>query len=79
MKPVKAPEKVKRMFAQGQTDLVDAQSRYKYSMVARCRKDGNFAPVTRMERTEESLSRVIFRCSLCDTEFEASEGDIYLR
>jgi len=72
MEPIKDIEKVKRMFVQGQTDLVDVQTGYKYSMVACCPKDGNFASVARIERAGQSLSKVIFRCTLCFTEFEAS-------
>ena len=79
MKPIKDTEKVKRMFAQGQPDLVDVQTGYKYSMVARCPKDGEFASVTRIERAGKSLSRVTFRCTSCFTEFEVSQDDIYIR
>ncbi|MFC1930565.1 hypothetical protein ACFLWE_01585 [Chloroflexota bacterium] len=79
MEPVKDTEKVKRMFLQGQLDLVDTQTGYKYSMVARCPKDGNFAPVARIERAEQSLSRVTFQCTSCFTEFEVGQDDIYVR
>ena len=70
MEPIKDDEKVKRMFAQGRSVLVDTQTGYKYSMVARCPKDGNFAPVA---------SRVTFQCASCFTEFEVSQDDIYVR
>ena len=79
MEPVKDTEKVKRMFAQGQPALVDAKTGYKYSMVARCPKDGGFASVARIERAGQSLSRVTFRCTSCFTEFEVSQDDIYIR
>lgn len=79
MEPVKDTEKVKTMFAQGQPALVDGQTGYKYSMVARCPKDGDFASVTRIERAGPSLSRVEFRCPSCFTEFEVSQEDIYIR
>ena len=79
MEPVKDIEKVKRMFAQGQTELVDAQTGYKYSMVSECPKDGSFASVARIEKAGQSLSKVTFRCTSCFTEFEAAQGDIYLR
>ena len=76
MKPIKDIEKVKRMFAQGQPDLVDVQTKYKYSMVAACPKDGNFSSVARIERAGQSLSKVTFRCTSCFTEFEVSQDDI---
>lgn len=79
MEPIKDIEKVKRMFIQGQSDLVDVQTKYKYSMAARCPKDSNFSSVARIERAGQSLSKVIFRCASCFTEFEVSQDDIYIR
>jgi hypothetical protein len=38
MEPVKDTERIKRMFAQVHTELVDTQTGYKYSMVALCPK-----------------------------------------
>ena len=79
MEPIKDNEKVKRMFVQGQPTLMDVQTGYKYSMVARCPKDGNFASVARIERAGESLSKVTFQCTSCSTQFEVSQEDIYIR
>ena len=79
MEPVRDIEKVKTMFAQGQPTIVDGETKYKYSMVARCPKDGDFASVTRIERAGECLSKVTFQCSSCFTEFEVSQDDIYIR
>lgn len=79
MEPFKDTEKVERMFAQGQPNLVDAQTGYKYSMVARCPKDSNFASVARIEKAGQSLSKVTFQCTSCFTQFEVSQGDIYVR
>ena len=79
MEPIKDMEKVKKMFEQGQTDLVDVQTGHKYSMVARCPRDGDFASVARIERAGQSLSKVTFRCTSCFTEFEAGQDDIYIR
>lgn len=79
MEPVKDTERVKRMFDQGQSTLPDAQTGYKYSMVARCLKDGNFSSVARIERAGESLSKVTFRCTSCLNDFEVGQDDIYIR
>ncbi len=78
MKPVKDREKVTSMFAQGQTDLVDPKTGYRYSMVARCPKDGSDASVARIEKERGSLSRVIFECTSCSAQFEAGQDDIYV-
>ena len=79
MEPIKDTDKVKRIFVQGQTEFVDVQTRYKYSMVARCPKDGDFASVARIEKAGQSLSKVTFRCTSCFTEFEVNQDDIYIR
>jgi len=78
MEPVKDDKRVKRMFAQGQPFLVDPQSGYKYSMVARCPKDGSYAAVVQIEKTGKSLSRVIFQCTSCFNQFEVKQDEIYV-
>jgi hypothetical protein len=78
MEPVRDAKKVKRMFLQGQTTLVDPESKYKYSMVARCLKDGDYASVARIERSGGALSRVIFQCTSCFSQFEVSQDEIYV-
>ena len=78
MEPVRDAEKVKRMFLQGETTLVDPESKYKYSMVARCLKDGDYASVARIERSGGTLSRVIFECTSCFSQFEVSQDEIYV-
>ena len=79
MEPIKDTEKIKRMFEQGQSALVDSQTKYKYSMVAKCPNDGEFSSTVRIEKSGQSLSRVIFRCTNCFTDFEVNKEDIYIR
>ena len=79
MEPIKDIEKVKRMFAQGQTEIVDTETGYKYSMVAHCPKDEKLAPVGRIEKAGQTLKQVTFICTICFTEFEVGQEDIYLR
>ena len=78
MEPVRDAKKVKRMFLQGQTTFVDPESKYKYSMIARCLKDGDYASVARIERSGGTLSRVIFECTSCFSQFEVSQDEIYV-
>ena len=78
MKPIKDIEKVKTMFSQGQTALIDAKTGYKYSMTARCPKDGNYASVARIERAGQSLNKVSFQCTSCSTRFEMNQENIYV-
>jgi len=78
MEPIKDSEKVKKMFAQGQTTLVDTQTGYKYTMVACCPKDDNFASIAQIERSGQTLIRVIFRCPYCYSQFAVDQDEIYI-
>jgi hypothetical protein len=78
MKPVKSIARVRKMFDQGQPFLIDTQSGYKYSMTARCPKDGSYASVAQIEKSGQSLSRVVFQCSSCSGEFEVSQDEIHI-
>jgi hypothetical protein len=78
MEPVKNANKVKKMFDMGQPFLVDSQSGYKYSMVARCPKDSSYASVAQIEKEGQALTRVVFQCSSCFNQFEAKQDDIYV-
>ena len=78
MEPIRDSEKAKRMFDKGQTTLVDPSTGYKYSMTACCPKDGSFSSIVEIEKSGESLSRVVFKCSQCSTLFEAEQEEIYL-
>ena len=78
MEPIKDAGKVKKMFTQGQPFLVDSQSGYKYSMVSRCPKDDSYASVAQIERTGESLNRVVFQCNSCFSRFEVTQDEIYI-
>ena len=78
MEPIKGSEKVKKMFAQGQTTLVDTQTGYKYTMVARCPKDNNYASIAQIERSGQALSRVIFQCPYCFGRFEVNQDEVYI-
>jgi len=79
MEPVRDAEKVKRMFLQGQTTIVDPESKYKYSMVARCPKDDSYASVSQIQRSGQALSRVIFECTSCFSQFEVNQDEIFVR
>ena len=78
MKPVKDAQKVNKMYAHGQPSLVDPQSGYKYSMSARCPKDGTFCSVAQVTREGQALSKVVFHCSSCFNQFEVKPDDIYV-
>lgn len=64
------PAMVRKMFDQGQPTLVDPETKYRYSLTARCPKDKEAAMVERYDKAGHALSRVVFRCAGCGTEFE---------
>lgn len=78
MEPVKDAERVKRMFAQGEPFLVDPQSGYRYSMVARCPQDSSYSSVAQVEKAGQSLSRVMFQCPSCSNRFEAKPDELFV-
>ena len=76
MKPVKSIARVKKMFDQGQPFLIDPQSGYKFSMTARCPIDGGYGSLEQVERSGQTLSKVVFKCVLCSMIFEAKQSEI---
>ncbi len=76
MKAKKFPSMVKKMFAAGEVSMVDPETKYRYSLTAHCPVDREYASVARTEKSGHSLSRVIFKCLLCSTEFEVPQAKI---
>ena len=76
MEPFKDETRVDRMFALGRPYLVDQQTGYRYSMVAKCPQDGCVATVAQIERSGECLSKVVFECTSCLKRFEANRDDV---
>ena len=70
MEAKKAPAMVKKMFETGKVTLVDPDTKYRYSLTAKCPDDGEYADVARFDKAGNSLSRVVFKCTLCEDEFE---------
>jgi hypothetical protein len=78
MKPAKSITRVRKMFYQGQPFLIDPQSGYKYTMTARCPKDGSYASVAQIVKEGQTLSRVVFQCPSCFDLFEVKQYEIYV-
>jgi hypothetical protein len=76
METMKDFEMVRRMFEQGQLTLVDPESKYRYSLTAFCPKDREPAFVERYEKAGRSLSRVVFHCGACGSDFETGMENI---
>jgi hypothetical protein len=74
MEAKKAPKMVKEMFAEGEISWVDPKTQYRYSLTAQCPVDGEYASVSRFEKSGHSLTRVSFKCEICSTEFDVPQA-----
>ena len=70
--------RIKRALETGQL-FVTEQTGFKRFIYARCPKDRNDSPVYRQEKSGQALSRLIFRCPICGTEFERPVNSMFLR
>jgi hypothetical protein len=52
---------------------------FHHGIMARCPLDGRNAHAHRTERTRDGISRVVFRCPSCMTEFDAAPEQMYIR
>jgi hypothetical protein len=76
MKAKRFPSMVQKMFDSGETSMVDQETKYRYSLTARCPGDGEYASVARYDKSGHSLQRVVFKCEICSCEFEVPREKI---
>ncbi|APV43758.1 hypothetical protein Dform_00400 [Dehalogenimonas formicexedens] len=76
MEAKKAPAMVKKMFETGKITLVDPDTKYRYSLTAKCPDDGEYADVARFDKAGNTLSRVVFKCVQCEEEFEVRQDQM---
>jgi len=74
MEAKKAPKMIKEMFAEGELSTIDPETKYRYSLTAQCPAEGEYASVSRYEKSGHSLTRVTFKCAVCATEFEVPQS-----
>lgn len=74
MEAKKAPNMVKKMFAEGELSMVDPETKYRYSLTAKCPMDGEPSSVARYDKSGHSLQRVVFKCEICSAEFEVPKS-----
>jgi len=70
--------RIKRALETGQL-FVTGESGFRRFIYARCPKDRKDSPVCRQEKSGQALSRLIFRCPICGTEFERPVKSMFLR
>jgi hypothetical protein len=74
MKAKRFPSMVNKMFAFGELSMIDPETKYRYTLTAKCPGDGEYASVARYDKSGHSLKRVVFKCEICDTEFEVPQS-----
>jgi hypothetical protein len=70
--------RIKRALETGQLSVTDATG-YRRSIYAGCPRDRNPSPVCRQEKSGQALTRLVFRCPICGTEFERPVKSMFLR
>jgi hypothetical protein len=76
MKAKRFPSMVSKMFADGEVSMIDPETKYRYSLTAKCPGDGEYAEVARFDKSGHSLQRVVFKCAVCAMEFEVPQDKI---
>ena len=68
---------IKKALESGQLSATDATG-YRRYVHAPCPKDRNASPVLRHEKAGQSITRLVFRCPVCGTQFEGNLKTLFL-
>jgi hypothetical protein len=68
---------IKQALESGQLSVTDATG-YRRYIHAPCPKDRSASPVLRHERAGQPITRLVFRCPVCGTQFEGRLRSLYL-
>jgi hypothetical protein len=69
---------IRKALDAGQLFVAD-ETGFRRFIHASCPNDGNPSAVCRQERSGQALTRLLFRCPLCGTEFESPIESLFLR
>jgi hypothetical protein len=69
---------IRKALKAGQLFVTD-KTGYRRIIYASCPNDGNASPVCRQERSGQALTRLLFRCPICGTQFESPVESLFLR
>jgi len=78
MEAKKNPDLVDEMFAGGEVTRIDPESKYRYSFMAFCPRDGEQSYVNRYETAGRTIENVTFKCTTCAALFKAPKSQIFL-
>ena len=68
---------IRRALESGQLSVMDATG-YRRYVHAPCPSDRSASPVLRHERAGQSITRLVFRCPVCGTQFEGDLKTLFL-
>ncbi len=72
-------KRIENALARGQLNVKDPQTGYLYTFHARCPKDRSLSAVYRVNRANEAITEVIFRCPVCREQFAAAPANMVLK
>ena len=78
MEVKKNPDLVDEILAGGEVSRVDPESKYRYSFMAFCPKDGEHSYVNRYGTSGRAIENVTFKCTTCSTLFRVPKSQIFL-
>ena len=70
---------IKQALSAGHLTVPDKTTGYHRSIYSCCPSEGHESPIYRIERSGNSISRVIFRCPICSGQFDAMPKNMFLR
>jgi hypothetical protein len=79
MSPASDLEQIKQMLSAGQLTVPDPATGYHRALYARCPRDRHDSAVYRIDRSAESITKVVFRCPICSRQFETIPEKMFLR
>ncbi len=67
-----------KLLSQGMVSTRDPETGFRYIICASCPNDGGDGTVSRIDRKDNVVERVLFCCSTCGKEFAVKPEDIFL-
>lgn len=71
-------ERIREALDSGRLFVTD-ETGYRRFIYACCPQDGNDSSVRRQEKSGQALMRLLFRCPICQAEFESPIESLFLR
>lgn len=70
--------RIREMLSRGQLSIPDPATGFHHSLYARCPEHGHHSLVHRIDRSGIAITRVVFRCPICNEDFDAGADRMLL-